>query len=259
MAEKNPRSRNILSSTIGAVIEFVAGEEQGRQVPLIYAKTALGRKFGDILIHDIKVSGTHASIEYRKNRFFIVDLGSANGTFLHGKKVHEAPLDEGDVVRIGLSAFKLMLDPKLAEQLVAKRPPKTALREGGLTELIDQEFLSDRGAETSERTARPNASSSAGLLFVCLEGPTRGHKFIIENQSTVIGRMNADVNLKDPDVSRKHALIERQEGGQIVLRDLESRNGTFVNQQRISNCVLSKGDQIRMGQSVLIFNGWLTA
>lgn len=57
----------------------------------------------------------------------------------------------------------------------------------------------------------------------------------------------------DDNVSRQHAEIKAMSGGQYVLKDLSSKNGTFVNECPISTWVLKDGDMIRIGTSTLTF------
>ncbi len=61
-----------------------------------------------------------------------------------------------------------------------------------------------------------------------------------------------DFQIQDPKVSRYHCQIER-EGRQIVLRDLDSSNGTYVNEERVSRCILKGGEKVRVGSTTLIF------
>jgi hypothetical protein len=68
-----------------------------------------------------------------------------------------------------------------------------------------------------------------------------------------IGRdPRSDLVLSDGKVSRHHAQI-RLEGGWPVIYDLRSTNGTFVNGQRVTRQVLRDGDEIRVGDTKLIF------
>jgi len=69
----------------------------------------------------------------------------------------------------------------------------------------------------------------------------------------VIGRLNADVVLKDSDISRRHSLIEAYTRDKIFIKDLASTNGTFVNGQKVTYDKLKHGDKIRVGKSVLKF------
>jgi Protein of unknown function (DUF3662)/FHA domain len=67
-----------------------------------------------------------------------------------------------------------------------------------------------------------------------------------------IGRgSESDVTLRDARVSRQHARLHGRDGV-LVLTDLGSTNGTRVNGQRIREVVLGAGDQIVMGDTVLV-------
>jgi pSer/pThr/pTyr-binding forkhead associated (FHA) protein len=58
----------------------------------------------------------------------------------------------------------------------------------------------------------------------------------LENSRTKIGRAPTnDVVLDSQSVSKNHAIIEFNRDGMAVLRDLQSRNGTFINSERIQN------------------------
>lgn len=68
-----------------------------------------------------------------------------------------------------------------------------------------------------------------------------------------IGRdRTCELVLADAEVSRKHARFETQ-GGVVFLRDLESRNGTFLNGQRLTSAVETReGDAIDVGTTRVI-------
>jgi ABC transport system ATP-binding/permease protein len=70
----------------------------------------------------------------------------------------------------------------------------------------------------------------------------------------VIGREGADLVLDSPVVSRRHALVQRV-GAEVVLRDLGSRNGTFVGRGRMAAARLVAGSTFRIGPFVLRFDG----
>lgn len=60
----------------------------------------------------------------------------------------------------------------------------------------------------------------------------------------------------DETVSRTHAVLERVDDGTWLLEDLGSRNGTFVNRERLATArVLRRGDEIRIGATKLRFWG----
>ena len=69
----------------------------------------------------------------------------------------------------------------------------------------------------------------------------------------VIGR-GSDVQLvlADPEVSRRHARLETQDGT-VFLRDLESSNGTFLNGRRLTSAIeLREGDEVDVGTTRLV-------
>lgn len=68
-----------------------------------------------------------------------------------------------------------------------------------------------------------------------------------------IGRdEDCDLILQYPNVSRRHAIIRRNED-EYVIEDLHSTNGTFVNDVAIHRCVLRDNDQIRVGKVLSVF------
>ena len=78
----------------------------------------------------------------------------------------------------------------------------------------------------------------------------------LNKPATTIGRdPGNDVVLScDSEVSRCHAEV-RREGTALVLYDCNSRNGTFVNNAQVTHHTLNEGDQVRMGNTVLYFQG----
>ncbi len=75
-----------------------------------------------------------------------------------------------------------------------------------------------------------------------------------EHEAIAIGRDGAnDIVIDHPLASRRHARLERQTDG-FVVRDLESTNGTFVNQERIEGaCQLHNQDQIIIADTIIVF------
>src|SRR4051794_27873533 len=77
-----------------------------------------------------------------------------------------------------------------------------------------------------------------------------------EGQSWAIGRGDGcAVMLDSRSVSRLHALIQRRDAGEFALVDLGSRNGSFVNGQRvITPAILNDMDRLVFGDQKLVFH-----
>ena len=84
-------------------------------------------------------------------------------------------------------------------------------------------------------------------------GPSQGQTFAVTEQPLVVGRdETCDLSLQDKGASRRHAEIFKI-GDMCFIRDLESKNGTFVNDNRISEEMLRDGDRIQIGGTIIIF------
>lgn len=69
----------------------------------------------------------------------------------------------------------------------------------------------------------------------------------------MLGReAGCDIVISDPFVSSRHARIERR-GSTFTLRDLQSRNGLYLNGTRVVESVLTVGDKLKLGDTVFVF------
>jgi pSer/pThr/pTyr-binding forkhead associated (FHA) protein len=75
----------------------------------------------------------------------------------------------------------------------------------------------------------------------------------IKDNPIIFGRGDeSDVQIKDERMSRQHFVVEAR-AGKFFARDLGSTNGTFVNNNRITEVELHPNDRIRGGQTVVVF------
>ncbi|MEK6677868.1 MAG: FHA domain-containing protein [Nitrospirota bacterium] len=78
-------------------------------------------------------------------------------------------------------------------------------------------------------------------------------KHQIKTSECILGRgEGSDIVINDPETSRKHCAIDIYEN-KFVIRDLESTNGTYLNDTRIKEDLLKEGDRIRIGNTLLTF------
>ena len=79
-----------------------------------------------------------------------------------------------------------------------------------------------------------------------------GSLYPLARAITRLGRgTETDIRIDDPGVSRNHCEIVV--GTDVVLRDLNSTNGTWVKGERVTELVLTDGTQIQMGGTTLVF------
>ena len=90
------------------------------------------------------------------------------------------------------------------------------------------------------------------LNLEIVEGPGAGREIIVD-RPIVIGRAeDADVVLEDGEVSRHHARITPASDGDATVEDLDSTNGTFINQNElVGPAHLGPGDDLLLGVTVL--------
>ncbi len=111
------------------------------------------------------------------------------------------------------------------------------------TEVADSDTLKIRLEE---------AKSSAPALVV-ISGKPLGKSFFITRDAMILGRdLEADIPIAETAISRKHTEFKVTDDG-IVVVDLGSTNGTYVNDVKISKKVLQDGDLIRTGNTILKF------
>lgn len=99
-------------------------------------------------------------------------------------------------------------------------------------------------------TAKPEARDAC---VVVIYGPDLGKKHSLDVPSMIIGRSSkCDIQIDQESVSRNHAKIVNN-GQSVMIRDLGSTNGTYVNDQLLSEHILRDGDLIQIGRTILKF------
>lgn len=204
------------------------------------ARVVIGRSDGsDVRLPDPSVSLRHASIRAQGAEYAIVDEGSTNGTWVGGVKLgpHTPRLvKSGDLVRVGRVWLELVIGQKAPT-------PDLGLATRELALALVRSAMDAVGDDTRARIR-------------VTEGPDIGAELRLdeEGRTYVIGRSSTcDLPLADEDASREHARAVRR-GSQVLLRDLESRNGTLLGDMRLASdrdVVWRPSTMARIGVSVL--------
>ena len=198
------------------------GPLRGRRFPVATALW-LGRERSevDVLIDDAEVSRRHAYVRPVDGVCEIADAGSANGTFVNGIRLEgPARLADGDLIRIGDTTLRV--DAGTRSQAATRVAPAVSAR----------------------------AAQEPIPALVVQDGPLAGRRFEVRAEVT-LGREGTDIEIADPEVSRKHARVVRV-GDRLEVVDEGSVNGTFVNGSRIDGrAAIANGDVVRIGPTSL--------
>jgi pSer/pThr/pTyr-binding forkhead associated (FHA) protein len=112
-------------------------------------------------------------------------------------------------------------------------------------------------ASPAERAIIESALASDGnsaMVFIH-RGPQKGARFLVTSEGATIGRATESaIFLDDVTVSRKHASITKAGNG-FTFKDSGSLNGSYVNNESVSEKILSSGDEIQIGKFHLLFIG----
>jgi len=101
-------------------------------------------------------------------------------------------------------------------------------------------------------TALLRTEPSAMAWLLVLNGPHRGQQLRLADSVSIGRAAHCDIILDDGTVSREHAKI-RLENGRFYIYDLGSFNGTFVNGIRVMKQALRDRDEIRLGNTIMLF------
>lgn len=113
-----------------------------------------------------------------------------------------------------------------------------------------------QGDSSKRRPFKPLTRRGAGMRMrlIVVAGPDQGQVFdLLQGQPLVIGRgQDTNTRLKDPRVSRKHCVVEVNEGTPRVI-DSGSAGGILVNRQKVDTAILNAGDTLQVGETTLRF------
>lgn len=160
----------------------------------------------NLTLKDPTVASQHARILNQGDHFLLKDLGSEHGTYVNDKRVNQKYIACGDIIRVG--SIEIMVVDPFEE-----------VEDGVYWSLIaDSSWLSGQ------------------------EFPIVGEL----DQVFTVGRSSqCNIVLPSTHLSRVHAEITIKES-KLAIKDMDSANGTFVNEKRINSAELRPGDRLRL-------------
>ncbi len=171
----------------------------------------------DIILEEEGVNTFHADLKVEDEIVTLSDVGTQTGTYLNGK-VLTAPaiLRAGDVISIQ------GVELEISEADASMPESKTLVLSGAA--------LLELGV--------------GGWSIIADSGPEKGQVIAIK-QKTLIGRaLECDISILEPGLSRQHAELDIVDD-EMIIRDLGSSNGTYLNGNKITQSVCRQGDVLQ--------------
>jgi pSer/pThr/pTyr-binding forkhead associated (FHA) protein len=221
--------------TKAAWVTVEQGRLKGRQYRVEGARATVGRAEESAigLFGDASVQQRHAVIERRGPDYVIKNLAVQDGTFVNGQRIESVDLHDGD--RIGVGGYELIF----------------RLRQSSAPARAQASLAADRpsAAHVAVRLAGQRADAAGPCLI-----DDAGQRYPVRADTpTTLGRaLDNDIVVSHASVSRHHASIESANDG-FQIRDLNSQNGTFVGDRRVTQTRIADGDAIRLGQAPFTF------
>lgn len=279
------------SNPLQPVIDLVFNGQTVQSYPLTRDTLSIGRmRENDIIIDNLLVSRFHAKIFKKDKQLLIEDQGSENGCFVNGKKIKEpVEITEKDEIIIGKHKLVLKFPktpsvnlpkiPNIAVEPQATAPsakaPSTAwdasstfVADKDTQEKIIKKIAEKLEASQAKAQEELSAAKDAELnrtvvgpakekppevaLIVSVPGQKEEIYYWTKNLMTVGRAMECEIILDQPQVSRNHATLTLQDGCYFI-EDLDTGNGTYVNQVRIKKKELFNNDTILVGNNQIIF------
>ena len=185
------------------------------------------------------VSTRHAELRHQDGAWVLVDLDSRNGSFLNGRRVQgQSPVAAGDEVRLGETGPRLTVvaTNDVVGATLAEHPAYDLLKESS-------------AAPAAPPVARPPEARPYGITLIAT---ATGKRFEAKGTRIRLGRGKEcevrPVEGGEGVVSRVHAELTVGPSGGLSLRDVGSKNGTFLNGDRINDPMpVRLGDRITLG------------
>ncbi|MCD4656566.1 MAG: FHA domain-containing protein [Planctomycetes bacterium] len=218
-------------------LKTIAGVEPfPKPVKLSSDVVFIGRaKVCKIVLMDKLASRKHVKIFKIDELFYVEDLKSCNGTFLNGKEL-KAPtkLNSGDVIKVG--EHEIIFDT-------------TSSKAPSLTKASALTAVKTNPDEVFEPTSDVAFGAPGTVYCVNFVGSGGSFNKVLLKPITTIGRGDeADIHIDESLASRLHCQFEIKAGG-LKLVDLESRNGTKVNDEFVNQQYITKDDEILLGST----------
>lgn len=255
----NPRSIRIVA----------LGAEQALDATFTIDRYALviGTDGAHIEFPDAGLAPRHCSILVRGDEIVLRAGKSEAGTLLDGKRIDEAVINDG-VHLLQIGSVRLAVEPTEESGTPVGPLPHQAEEEAAAAAAApsrgEEDFPAVRPEPPPFFTEEPDEPEPppvpapppaavtpqppAGIrpFLVCIDGPLNGQEFEVPPTGLTVGR-EGHVRVPDEFLSRKHFQVMPDADSVVRVKDLGSRNGTFLNAEPAKDTVVTPNDEIRAG------------
>ena len=171
------------------------------------------------------VSVDHCEIEMRNSNTVVRVRDRNVATVLNGRQIErEEPLKPGDLLLFGRIGCRVVA----VERSVAAAAPVPAMR-----------APVEEDGRTRVRMALPK------FMLRGVSGTTFGRNFALAGSMTIGRQSDCDIPIQAEEISRHHARLQVTADG-VMVEDLGSANGTWINDKRVHTGVLKPGEELRL-------------
>lgn len=201
----------------------------------------IGRREGELILDDGKVSGFHAQIELdNKGKAVLVDQGSANGLVFDQRKVRRVALLKGMTFRVGDTELGVIA---VSDVEAEEMSPSTPWQER-LLGLLAAEPAKSKPVKNGVRSFTP------ALRLEFVQGPQAQEELVLGYGPRVVGLDHLDISLTDLQAP-ENSFELRPGPGSATLRDLSGGQTKLNHKPAPPDASLREGDLISIGRTVI--------
>lgn len=194
----------------------------------------------DIMVPLSFISRIHAKLSIKKEKLYVEDAGSSNGTFVNDEKVKSCELRNNDELRLDEFSF-LVVGPEVAEQ----SKPRTIVRE-------KKEVLEGIKKTSTKSQNKPNLASGKVFLHD-IDKQSTGKIYEITRTKNHLSKMlGHHLSTSESSVSARHVYLNESDLGWEIVNNGAS-DGLLINGKMQIRAVLQDGDNITVGGTQLKF------
>ncbi len=169
------------------------------------------------------VAVNHCEIELGKNSAMVRVRDQSVATVLNGRQIaQESPLKPGDLLLFGRIGCRVV-----------------ALERAAVAEPSAARATTDDDGRTRVRMALPK------FMLRGVSGTTFGRNFALVGTMTIGRQSDCGIPIQAEEISRHHARLQVTAEG-VMVEDLGSANGTWINDKRVHTGMLTPGDELRL-------------